>query len=118
MTFESLLAIFIWFIIIVKIIFISSSLIGRAKHHGKKDDTDDIWAQIREKTELIFIVSMAILLIIIFSPRQQDVSILTPETRILFFLFGWVLLITADWSAIITPAPWFKEVQGILKGFA
>ena len=34
------------------------------------------------------------------------------ETKILFYLFGFVLLITAKWADFFHEAKWFKYIQG------
>ena len=36
------------------------------------------------------------------------------ETKVLLYLFGFVLLITADWSNFIEESNWFQRFQEIL----
>ncbi len=119
--------IFVLFIIFIKIVFILTS-IGHVilthmtrKGSGSDSDSDfndkkkqekDIklmyW---KERTEFIFIASMAILLIYYFNPRSMKP--LTKETSLLFYLFGWVLLITAKWGIFIKDAKWYSLVSSI-----
>ena len=44
-----------------------------------------------------------------FNPRFSKKPI-NSETSLLFFLFGWILIITAKWGLFITEAPWYKEI--------
>jgi hypothetical protein len=52
---------------------------------------------------------MAILLIYYFNPRFSKKPI-NEETSFLFFLFGWILILTAKWGLFITEAPWYKQI--------
>jgi hypothetical protein len=71
----------------------------------------------KERVELIFKGSMAILLILLFNPRTtKDMIKLDYETKLLLFLFGWVLIITADWKSIFANIPksinMFQDIFG------
>ena len=110
--FEKEIDYLIFFIILVKIVFIisaighiyfSHSTIKQAKH------IDDKLIYFKERTEFIFIISMSILLIYHFNPRFSKTPI-NSETSLLFFLFGWILILTAKWSLFITEAPWYKKI--------
>jgi hypothetical protein len=68
----------------------------------------------REKTIdylIFFIISMSILLIYHFNPRFSKTPI-NEETSLLFFLFGWIIILTAKWS-LISP-PWYKQIVSYL----
>jgi hypothetical protein len=115
--FETSLDFFIFFIIIVKIVFIISAIahlilsystIPKAK---KIDNKVSYW---KERTEFIFIISMAILLIYHFNPRLSKKPI-GEETALLFFLFGWILIFTSKWSLFFTEASWYKKFVSALK---
>lgn len=110
--FEKLIDYLIFFIILVKIIFIISA-IGHIyfSHSTMKQakNIDDKLLYFKERTEFIFIISMSILLIYHFNPRFSKTPI-NSETSLLFFLFGWILIITAKWSLFITEAPWYKQI--------
>ena len=110
--FEKWIDYLIFFIILVKIIFIvlaighiyfSHSTIKQAKN------IDDKLIYFKERIEFIFIISMSILLIYHFNPRFSKKPI-NSETSLLFFLFGWILIITAKWGLFITEAPWYKKI--------
>ena len=57
---------------------------------------------------------MAILLIYLFNPRQNRDKILDYESKILLYLFGFQLLLTANWSAFVEEASWFEKLQNII----
>ena len=102
--FETSLDFFIFFIIIVKIVFIISAIGHIFFSHStsnKAKNIDDKFLYFKERTEFIFIISMSILLIYHFNPRFSKKPI-NSETSLLFFLFGWVLIITAKWSLFIS----------------
>lgn len=103
-------------IIIVKIIFIVLAVIY-IYYNFKKKTTDPKAQKIKywkERLEFIFVFLMSILLIILFNPRS-NVKPLSFETRLLLYLFGIILLITADWNTFFTESPMFKKIQEILS---
>ena len=54
---------------------------------------------------------MSILLIYLFNPRKGEMVMINGETKILLYLFGIVLLITAKWGDFFHEAKWFKRIQ-------
>lgn len=105
--FISSLDFFVFFIIVIKIIFVISALGHLILTHlsiGQSLDSRLVFW--KERTEFIFIVSMSILLIYSFRVNHQQP--ITKETALLFYLFGWILLITAKWNIFIKEAPWYK----------
>lgn len=114
---ENSLDFFLFFIIFVKIVFIISAighLILSHSTNSKAEKIDPKLVYWKERTEFIFIVSMAILLIYHFNPRFSKKPI-GEETSILFFLFGWILIFTAQWSLFIHEAPWYTKMVSIIK---
>jgi hypothetical protein len=106
--FETYLDYYIFFIILIKIVFIISAighiiLTQSTNSKGKQIDTRLVYW--KERTEFIFIISMAILLLYHFNPRFSK-NIIDKETSFLFFLFGWILIFTAKWGIFIEEAPW------------
>lgn len=94
---ELSLNIFVVFIVIIKIIFILSAIGYAITHFLHKNDKENArLLYVKERTEFVFIISMSILLIMHFKPGSQ----ITPnkETGILFFIFGWILVVTAKWE--------------------
>jgi hypothetical protein len=107
---------YVVFLIIIKCIFASAALGHLLLAHtdtsfDKYDSTLVYW---KERTEFVFITSMSILLIYYFHPFVKS-DPMSHETKLLFFIFGWILLITANWKIFITEAPWFERISNSLK---
>jgi hypothetical protein len=66
------------------------------------------------RIEFIFVILMSFLLIYLFNPRKNKTHIINAETKLLLYLFGFVLLITADWNNFIEEANWFQRFQEIV----
>ena len=117
--FETWLDFFIFFIFLIKIVFVISALghIMLSLSPNKTDKSHKIDATLiywKERTEFVFIISMAILLIYHFHPYLSKKTI-DSETTFLFFLFGWVLIFTANWNLFVKEAPWYKTIVSILS---
>ena len=119
MKLESTLDFFILFIIFIKIVFVLSAIgnlflthipVSISKTIGIKDSQLLYW---KERTEFIFIVSMAVLLVYHFRPGH--LKPISSETSLLFFLFGCILIITSKWDLFFTEAPWYKKVSQALQ---
>ena len=107
------LNIYITLIIIVKIIFIILAVYGlflKYKKSSNKKKIDDIqfW---KERVEFIFIIMMALLLIYLFNPRSNRLNLINYETKLLFYLFGFILIITAKWQVFIGESIFLKKIQ-------
>lgn len=116
---------FIIFIIFVKIIFVIFTLIE--KYYGYKITHNPAidkkqyyvdnytWAIYwKERLEFIFIILMALVCIIIFYPYYSDTVYIDKETRLLLFIYGFIILITANWNVIFNLPPWMSQVQSIV----
>jgi hypothetical protein len=112
-TFISKYDLFIYIIIFIKIIFVIATVYYK---YLTKKSSSTAWLEstqnIKAKTEFIFIALMAILLIYIFNPWSRPK--ITSETRYLLYLFGWILLFTADWSSFITVSSTYKLIMNQL----
>jgi hypothetical protein len=105
--------IYVAVIFVFKIIFIVLSLTNiYLKIKGKKNTVLEsnikYW---KEKTEFIFTILMAFLLIFLFSPRTNRTMMINSETKLLLYLFGFVLLITSKWSEFIKESKLFSYLQ-------
>ena len=114
MNFESPITIFILFIILIKIVFIFTAighviLSHMSKNIENKEDTDSKLVYWKERSEFIFVISMALLLIYYFRPGHMKP--IDRETSLLFFLFGWILIITAKWGEFFTNAKWYSIIS-------
>lgn len=107
---------YITFIFIVKIVFILLALTKGVLHLKKSKDKQlisviDFW---KERIEFVFIALMSVLLIYIFYPRANHVSMLNGEAKLLFYLFGFILLLSAKWELFIKDSLAFKHIQAIV----
>ena len=116
MKIERILELFIYIIIGIKVIFLISAIGSIIFDNYDKTSarsktlatTFSFW---KERMEFIFIFCMAILLIFVFTPWHNHQKYITKEMGILFYLFGFILLITAKWSSFFKESPWFKKIQ-------
>jgi hypothetical protein len=116
--FDNALDRFLYFIIFVKIIFVLSAighviLTYGAKNENVVEKLDPKLLYWKERTEFVFIASMAILLIYHFKPGHKKV--ISEESALLFFLFGWVLLVTAKWELFFTESNWYKQIVSSIR---
>jgi hypothetical protein len=65
----------------------------------------------KERIEFVFIILMAFLLIYIFNPRLPHTNLLNFEVKLLIYLFGIILVISADWKLFFHESKWFKYLQ-------
>lgn len=122
MKFEKPVDMFVLFIILIKIVFILTAighviLSHMSKKNGKngkngkeekEEKTDVKLVYWKERTEFIFVICMSLLLIYYFRPGHMKP--IDSETSLLFFLFGWILIITAKWSDFFASAKWDKDL--------
>lgn len=105
---DSSLNIFIMFIVIIKIIFVISALAYKVTTHTHRANPHDkLFLYIKERTEFVFIASMSMLLLYHFRPGHTHEP--NEETSILFFLFGAILLFTADWGLFFSESVWLQN---------
>lgn len=121
---QKFLPLFIYFIIFVKFIFLISSITNLLSTKKiKKDEKENkeenekllkiqensiYW---KERTEFIFIISTSFLLIFIFNPHYDNLKYLNKEIKLLFFLFGWILIFTSNWNYFISESPSFWKIK-------
>lgn len=87
-------------IFLVKIIFICLAVTKLYVTHKDPNNTKRInnlefW---KKRVEFVFIILMSILLTYLFNPRVNRINMIDNETKLLLYLFGFVLLLTADWE--------------------
>ena len=104
---------YIYLIFAIKLCFISVSISHvYLKVKGKTDsDLDKKLVYYKERFEFVFILLMSILLIYLFNPRIDRNVMINGETKLLLYLFGFVLLITANWETFFHESKWFQYLQ-------
>ena len=93
-------------IILFKIIFIILLILQFYFKYKKPNNTKRLnnlksW---RTQIEFIFIFFMSLLLIYLFNPRINRLYMVDTETRLLLYLFGFILIISADWEKFLNNA--------------
>jgi len=101
---------YITLIFIIKFIFLALAITNiyfKIKGDVKSNVSIEIkyW---KERVEFVFIFLMALLIIYLFSPRANRTTMINLETKFLFYLFGFILLINAKWQEF------FKESKGLI----
>jgi len=109
---------YIYLIVAVKILFILLSITHiylkhKGKTHSNLDKKISYW---KERCEFIFILLMSFFLIYLFNPKYNRV--IDKESKLLLYLFGFVLVITADWTEFLNKQKWFTNIQDIFGLFS
>ena len=107
---------YIYSIIGIKLMFILLAITHIIlKIKGKiGSDLDNKILYLKERIEFLFIILMAILLVYIFNPRMPHTNLLNFEVKLLFYLFGFILIITANWEIFFHESKWFKYLQNVV----
>lgn len=116
----SKLDIFLYFIIFIKLVFsltyflhIYFSKVNPNSEKGQQiDPTILFW---KERTEFIFIASMSALMIYLFNPWKTEPLVFNNEMKVLFYVLGWVLLVTANWAIFFKESPLVMDIQKALQ---
>ena len=103
-------------IFITKILFIFLALIHVYLNLWHKSDPNldkniIFW---KERIEFIFIFLMSCLLIHLCFPPFNKGTIISGETKLLIYLFGIILLVTAKWENFFKGSRFIGDVQKIL----
>ena len=107
---------YIYLIIAIKLGFILMAIThiylkSKGEEHSELDKKIEYW---KGRFEFVFVILMAALLIYLFNPRYNNQVAIDTEMKLLLYLFGIVLIITAKWSAFFEEAQWFKELQQVV----
>jgi len=65
----------------------------------------------KHRVEFIFTVLMSILLIILFNPFKNGLKLIDEETKILLFLYGFIVLINSQRNLFFKESTFFKILQ-------
>ena len=100
----------IFFIKIVFVILALAHLYLKFKHKaGSEIDKQVLYW--KDRFEFVFIALMAFLLIYLFNINANRIPMITHETKLLLFLFGFILIITAKWNTFFEESDVFKDFQ-------
>jgi uncharacterized membrane protein SirB2 len=116
---------YVSFIIFIKILFIFFAVVTfllktKIKYSNNKNDDKKIitiynnLSVCKETLEFLFIISIALICIIVFYPFYKEQVIIDRHTRLLLFLYGFIILITANWSVLTKLPTWFVDLQTIV----
>ena len=115
---------YVSFIIFIKILFIFCAVVTfllktKIKYSNNTDKKIITFynnlSVCKEMLEFLFIISTALICIIVFYPFYKEPVIIDKHTRLLLFLYGFIILITANWSVLTTTLPsWFLDLQKIV----
>lgn len=110
----------IYLIIGIKVLFLLSALSNAFLTKIIKNDKliqkySKKLSTIKEQTEFVFIFFTSILMIAIFYPRQNNLKYINSHVKLLFYLFGWILIITAKWDLFFHESPILKKITGSLE---
>jgi hypothetical protein len=108
--------IYLTVIILVKVTFLilAGAHVYLTVKGEAKSETDKKIEYWKEKLEFVFVILMAILFIYLFNPRTGTSILIESETKILLYLFGLFLLITAKWGDFFKESKMFKRIQTAL----
>jgi hypothetical protein len=110
----TLFHIYVYFLVLLKTLFILGAIyLAYLKKKNGNEETIEKIEYWKQRCEFVFVIGMAVILIITFTPWRSKV-IIDYETRLLLFMLGWILLITAKWSDFFHQAKWFSYVQKIV----
>lgn len=99
---------FVLVAIIIKFGFVFFALMHAGVSHSKKykdgnkkvKRIDKRIIIMKQITEFIFMFLMSLLLLFLFMPNTNNIKYITKETKILMFLYGILLIITANWRTL------------------
>jgi len=84
------------FIIIIKVLFLISTVSLLLLNHSKNPKYDKLintLGYIKEKTQLIFKLLVSVLLITLFNPRQPNFVEIDSEAKLILYLYGILTII-------------------------
>ena len=109
---------FINFIIFIKFLFFIFSVLKLYVHYKHEDPENPIveWIEYwNERLEFIFIISMAIICIVLFNPFYKGTLVVDRHVQVLLFIYGFIILAKSNWETFFGEMPpWFHEFRKLL----
>lgn len=104
---------FIVFILLTKLIY-AILVIIHIYLKIKGEDGSDYDLKIvfyKDQLEIIFIISMSILLLYLFYPRHVKPPEIDAQSRLLLFVYGIIILFTLDWRKFIDENKIYNNIK-------
>ena len=83
----------------------------KGEEESKNNKTVVYW---KDRLEFAFVFLMSLLLIYLFNPRNNRLNMIDNEAKILLFLFGFILILTAKWNVFFEESKWLSTLQQIV----
>ena len=80
---------------------------------ANKITTDKIKSLLR-RVKFVFMIMMSLLIIYLFNPLSNRIDLINYQTKLLIFIFGIILIITAEWQVFIGESVLLKQIQTYL----
>ena len=116
---------YVIFVIIIKVLFVIFALISRYYQtkikSGSKTDLQEYtqkynWAVYwKDRLEFFFLISTSLICIIVFYPFYSEPIFIDRHTKLLLFIYGFIVLITLNWNILGNLPPWFISLQNIIS---
>jgi len=109
---------FILCVFLSKILFVACGvlhfiLVRKNKSENELSLNLALW---KEYFEFIFLASMALLSMYLFNPLAEIRPAINKETRLLLFIFGFIVLINCKWELIVGHSKWLALLQYFISG--
>jgi heme/copper-type cytochrome/quinol oxidase subunit 2 len=103
----------ILFILLIKIIYaILVAIHIYLKIKGRDgDEYDSKIVSYKDQLEIVFVISMSILLLYLFYPKHITPPEVDTQSRLLLFLYGIIILFTLDWTKFIDESSLIKFIK-------
>lgn len=101
----------IYFTFFIKLIFIGSVLSLKYVEHKNKNANTQTLTFWKERSEFIFKACLSLILIILFNPRKKTPLVIDTETKLLLYLYGFIVILQADWGQFFKESPIIHKRQ-------
>jgi hypothetical protein len=95
----------IYFTFFIKIIFIGSAISIKYLEHKNKNANTQTLVFWKERSEFIFKACLSLILILLFNPRRKTPLIINTETKLLLYLYGFIVILQANWGQFLKESP-------------
>lgn len=101
-TIQLILLIIGYFVVLFKVAFIGFDIFYKLiEEKNKTEKRIEFFRKWKVRTELLYNVSMSLIIIYVFYPWENNKRFLTKEIYKLIFLYGVVSIFTANWNEVL-----------------